>query len=109
MFPGYGDCPYHTPIRVHSIEALGNRQFRFRFLNLYYAAGVQDFDKCLLTLRRGASHLVAQETEVEGRTYVLATFNSMWLQRHFPALRDEAFFDPTGQPIEDALIRAAGW
>ena len=60
MFPGYGDCPYHSPIRVDSIQPLGGRQFELGFFNLCYAAGVQSFRQRLQTLFRGDRHLVAQ-------------------------------------------------
>lgn len=104
MFPGYGDCPYHSPILVHSIEPLGDRRFELAFWNLGYAPGVQDFKKQLRTLRRGRSHLVAAETEVEDRTYVLAHFNPTWLQRHFPQLDVLRFFDAAGHPDDRALL-----
>lgn len=105
MFPGYGDCPYHSPIRVDSVEPLGDRQFRLEFFNLGYASGVQFFEKQLRTIRRGVSHLVAAETEVEDRTYVLVKFNSEWIERHFPELRGNDYFDGAGRPIEEALLR----
>jgi hypothetical protein len=105
MFPGYGDCPYHSPIRVDGIEPLGNRQFKLTFLNLAYASGVQNFEKILRTLRRGSSHLMAEETEVEDRTYVLTKFNSPWVLRHFPDLHGRLQFDATGRPAENTLLR----
>jgi hypothetical protein len=108
MFPGYGDCPYHSPIQVHEIEALGDRQFKLAFFNLCYASGVQHFEKQLRTLRRGVSHLVAAETEVEDRTYVLVYFNAAWFQRYFPDSRIETIFDSAGQPNKDALLRWRG-
>lgn len=107
MFPGYVDCPYHSPIRVDAIESLGNRMFQLRFLNLGYAAGVQDFSKRLRTLRRTQTHLVAEETEVEDRTYVLVSLNPAWLRRHFPELNSEEFFDVQGMPRDVQLLRLA--
>jgi hypothetical protein len=104
MYPGYGDCPYHSPILVRSIEPLGDRRFELTFWNLGYALGVQDFKKQLNTLRRGLSHLVAAETEVDDRTYVLVHFNAQWLQRYFPQLDPSQFFDATGHPIDQALL-----
>lgn len=104
MYPGYGDCPYHSPILVRSIEPLGERRFELAFWNLGYALGVQDFKKQLKTLRRGLSHLVAEETEVEDRTYVLVHFNAHWMQRYFSQLDPAQFFDAAGRPDDEALL-----
>lgn len=106
MFPGYGDCPYHSPILIRSIEPLGDRRFEIAFWNLCYALGVQDFKMQLKTLRRGLSHLVAADTEVGDRTYVLVHFNVRWLQRHFPQLDASRFFDAAGLPDDQALLAA---
>lgn len=108
MFPGYMDCPYHSPIRTDGIDPLGNRTFRLRFLNLGYAAGVRCFSKRLQTLRRAQTHLVAEETEMEYRTYVLVSLNSAWLRRHFPKLNSEQFFDERGMPLDVQLLSLAG-
>jgi hypothetical protein len=107
MFPGYFDCPYHSPIRVDEIEALGGREFSLRFLNLAYATGVQNFTKRLRTLRRAKSHLLAEETEVDDRTYVVVAFNKSWLKEHFPHLEAQKFFDADGRPVDRALIGLA--
>lgn len=105
MFPGYGECPYHSPIRVDSIEPLGNRQFRLKFLNIAYAPGVQDSEKRLRTIRRASSHMVAEETEVEDRTYVLTNLNPQWVLRHFPELHTRVQFDSAGRPVEETLLQ----
>ena len=105
MFPGYGDCPYHSPIRVDGIFPLGNRKFELRFLNLGYAAGVQDFAKELRTLRRCQSHIVADETEVRDRTYLIVHFTPSWLGTHWPATRGGRYFDDAGDPNDEALLR----
>jgi hypothetical protein len=107
MFPGYFDCPYHSPIRVDAVVPLGSRQFELEFLNLAYAAGVQGFKKRLKTLRRAQSHLVAEETEVKDRTYVIAVFNRSWLRTHVPDLVVDRFFDSNGHPDDQALLGLA--
>jgi hypothetical protein len=108
MFPGYGDCPYHSPVRVDAIAPLGGRQLDLVFLNLGYAAGVQTFRKRLRTIRRSDSHIVFEQTDVPDRTLVFAQLGRAWLERHFPHLPCERFFDPDGEPCEDALLRLAG-
>lgn len=107
MFPGYFDCPYHSPIRIDSINARGGRQFDLQFLNLGYAAGVQNFQKRLRTLRRAKTHLVAEETEVQDRTYVIVRLNTEWLHNHFPNLPSERYFDEWGRPDDQALLSLA--
>lgn len=107
MFPGYFDSPYHSPIRIDSIDALGGREFDLQFLNLGYAAGVQNFRKRLKTLRRAQTHLVAEETEVQDRTYVVVCLNAQWLKSHYPHLRPELYFDEKGLPDDRELIKLA--
>lgn len=108
MFPGYFDCPYHSPIRVDAVEPLGSREFELRFLNLGYAAGVEGFVKRLRTLRRTHSHLVAEETQVHDRTYVIVKFDQHWLDAHWPQEATSRFFNSAGHPDEAALLRLAG-
>ena len=104
MFPGYVDCPYHSPIRVDEIRPLGGRYFDLKFLNLRYAIGVQDFQKHLKTLRRAKSHIIAEDTEVADRTYVITKLNKSWLRTHEPQLNPDRFFDRDGDPIERFLL-----
>lgn len=104
MFPGYSDCPYHSPIGIDALAPRGARQFEVRFLNLRYAAGVQNFTKRLQTLRSAKSHLVAAETEVADHTYVIARLNRAWLGRHEPHLDLDRCFAPDGKLVEDGLF-----
>ena len=103
MFPGYMDYPYHSPIRVDAITPLGQRCFRLGFLNLAYAAGVQNFQNVLRTLRRCSTHIVAEETEVADRTYVIVVLNQAWFAQQFPNLPTASFFDGAGQPLDNEL------
>lgn len=108
MYPGYGDAPYHSPIRVDAVLPLGHRTFDLSFLNLGYAAGVQDFKKCLRTLKRVPSHQVCEEADNPERSVILTTLNPAWMHTHFPGLGDaRRFFDETGQPKERALLSLA--
>lgn len=107
MFPGYGDTPYHSPIRVDEVQALGNREFVLRFLNLAYAAGVQGFITQLRTLRRAQSHVVAEVTEAADRTYIITNFTPGWLSAHFPHFDANRFFDASGNPDERTLLGLA--
>lgn len=107
MFPGYFDQPYHSPIRVDEIEPLGQRQFCMKFFNVGYTAGVQSFEKRLRTLQRSERHLVAQETQPGGRTYVIMDLNEAWLGAYFPHLSTDTYFKPNGQPDSNALTELA--
>lgn len=109
MFPGYGDCPYHSPVRVDSVEPVGGRQLELTFLNLGYATGVQHFEKRLLTLQRGSSHFVAAETGTQDRTYVFVQLNFVWVKRHFPNLQANDLFDANGEPKDEALLRLSSY
>ena len=107
MFPGYGDCPYHSPIRVDSIAPIPDRCFEVEYLNLGYAAGVQGMRKRWRTVRRVESHIIAEEASGGERSYVITKFNSSWFVRHFENLNASDFFDSTGEPIERALLGLA--
>lgn len=108
MYPGYGDEPYHSPIRVDGIDPLGQRRFELRFLNLGYAHGVQCFHKVLRTLRRANSHLIAEETEVEDRTYVIMALTPGWMSANLRDVISRHLFDQRGQPIPRAFLALAG-
>ena len=108
MYPGYGDEPYHSPIRIDELVPLGQRRFELRFLNLGYAQGVQNFHKVLRTLRRANSHLVAEETEVEDRTYVIMALTPGWMSANLGNVKIQRLFDQSGQPIPSALLALAG-
>jgi hypothetical protein len=107
MYPGYSDCPYHSPIRIESVETLGDGVLHLSFLNVGYAAGVQSFRKRLKTLRRTATRLVAEDIEMPDRTYVLTRLTRSWIERHFPSLPSETLIDPEGMPNDPALLSLA--
>ena len=107
MFPGYFDCPYHSPIRVGAIAIVGGRQLDLEFLNVCYAPGVQNFRKRLRTLRRAGSHLVVEEVEEPDRTCVIVKLTPDWLKQHLAIQNAERFFDPLGKPDDRALLALA--
>lgn len=108
MYPGYGGEPYHSPIRIDELVPLGQRRFELRFLNLGYAQGVQGFQKVLRTLRRANSHLVAEETEIEDRTYVIMALTRGWMFANLGNASTEGLFDEGGAPNSSALLALAG-
>lgn len=108
MYPGYGGEPYRSPIRVDELVPLGQRRFELRFLNLGYAQGVQGFHKLLRTLRRANSHMVAEEAEVEDRTYVMMALTRGWMSANLSNVNTEGLFDQGGAPNSSALLALAG-
>ena len=107
MFPGYAACPYHSPIRVDGVRPLGSRLLELEYLNLAYAAGVQNFRTRLRTLAHVATHVVFSQAPHEARTLVLMALNRKWISRHFPSLEPEPLFDAHGIPDERALLALA--
>ena len=88
MYPGYGDEPYYSPILVRDIEPLADRQFRLDFLNLAYAAGVQNMSCDLKTVKREATYLVAVRPDTD-RTIIIEPLTKRGLLQYFPHLSRE--------------------
>lgn len=99
--------PYHSPVRIDSVEPLGARHVELAFLNLGYAAGVQNFQQQFRTLRRTQTHIVLERADNQDRTYVFMPFNRSWLERYFPRLPHDRFFGTSGEPSDQALLSLA--
>lgn len=87
MTPGYGDEPYRSPIRVDAIETINLNQFRVRFFNVGYAAGVQTFENRYLELKRSSEELVAAIVDQEGRMATFTPLTEDWFRCTFPDVR----------------------
>ncbi len=84
MYPGYAEQPYVSPIFVNTVEPGGNRQLRLQFFNAGYAAGVQNFDKLVQSIRRTAAYLACREVDGDpDRLMVIHELSPLWLQRCF--------------------------
>lgn len=94
MLPGYGghrNVPYFSPIYTQQVKPLktGRRQLRMSFLNVLYAAGVQDMSLELRVVVHAADYLV---TEVEGpdedakRVGIVSHIEFEWVRRFCPEL-----------------------
>lgn len=86
MFPGYlPPMPYASPILVERVHphGEGSRRFDLQFLNLNYAAGVQDFHVTLRILKRARTYMVV-DLEKNERAAVMLTLSAEWLQTRFP-------------------------
>ena len=98
MYPGYGDGPYRSPILVHEVEPIGERRFDLSFMNIFYAAGVQNAVYRLRTLRREEKFIIAEQL-IDGlktdRVVIIEPMTRAWL-------RDYA---RTSEPLMDCLIR----
>ena len=110
MYPGYFGHPYRSPVLIESIEPLGQRTYKMMFLNMFYAAGVQDMAYTLRTLRRDASFIVAEQIEVSeltDRVVIIEPMNVRWITDNVPQLSQELreLFDDDGRPIEKSFLK----
>jgi len=107
MLPGYGNGPYSTPIRVDNLTPRGNRKFELIFLNLGYAAGVQNFSSTFRTLKRGAEFIIAEQEGTPDRGYIFQNLTPDWLDRNIGPGSGKHFLHDNGSPNEQHLLNAA--
>lgn len=108
MYPGYGDSPYRSPIIVEEITPLGSRTFDLRFLNIFYAAGVQEMTYRLRTIRRERSFHVAEAIEPDGgseRVIIIEPMTREWIEDLAPsyAPQIDRLFISSHRPDPDAF------
>lgn len=104
MFPGYIDEPYHSPIRVDAIDLDSNTEtIRLKFLNLAYAAGVQDFEIVGRVLGSGPEWLTFAPIDMPERLYVIGRLTDSWMATHFPHIDRSGLFDDCGAPVDRAF------
>jgi len=105
MFPGYIDEPYHSPIRVDAIDLDSTAAtIRLKFLNLAYAAGVQDFEIVGRILGWGPEWLTFAPIDMPERLYVISGLTIRWMATHFPDIEPRGLFDSQGEPIDAGFI-----
>jgi hypothetical protein len=88
MYPGYGDKPYQSPVRVEEIKPLGSGLIEIEHWNVGYAEGVQVMKKTFRVHRRGASHMVLDEFQVPARTVIIETLTGDWIRSRVPGFVD---------------------
>lgn len=88
MWPGYGDRPYHSPIRIDAFEDLGG-ELSVEFLNAAYAQGVRDFTERLVPLAHQPDYLIARIADQPERTVAIVDISQYWLETYFPRLVEE--------------------
>ena len=108
MYPRYFDHPYRSPVLIDSIEPLGQRTYKMMFLNMFYAAGVQDMAYTLRTLRRDATFIVAEQIEegkLTDRVVIIEPMNARWITNNVTQLSQQLrdLFDDYGRPIENSF------
>jgi len=84
MYPGYGNDPYHSPIRVDRVVPLGNGLIELEHLNSGYAEGVQLMKTKYRVHRRGERHMVLDELQVPERTVIIEPLSAPWIIAHAP-------------------------
>jgi hypothetical protein len=107
MLPGYGTLPYTTPIRVDALSPLGNRRFELVFLNLGYAAGVQNFKSTFRTLKRGPGFLMAEQEGMPERGYLFQNLTREWLDKNIGSGSGELYLHDDESPNEQRLLESA--
>ena len=110
MYPGYFDGPYRSPIRVDSIEPLGQRTYKIMFLNMFYAAGVQHMGYTLRTLRREATYIAAEQVEsgeATDRIVIIERMSTRWMDENVPKPTHSwnGLFDENAEPVEDSFLK----
>lgn len=85
LYPGYGDLPYHSPIRVKEVRPLksGAGLLDIDFFNAAYAEGVQNFTYSLRILKRAEQYMLAA---IQGgdRAISLVHCDTSWMGEYFP-------------------------
>jgi hypothetical protein len=109
MYPGYLDRPYHSPIKVLGVRALGTGRglFDLEFHNLAYAEGVRNMGYRLRTLRRERHHIIAAEDESD-RSVVIVPLGMVWIDIHAASLKDQLVgLVEQGLSLDQAMDRIA--
>lgn len=109
MYPGYLGYAYRSPILVDNVTPHGGRQFELEFVNIFYAAGVQQMAYELRVLRREASYLVAEvmhQDRSSDRTVVIEEMSPDWIKEnvHRRIPQAQRMFDEAGRPIRTAFL-----
>lgn len=108
MYPGYGDFPYRSPIVLEEIVPQGGRTFDLKFLNIFYAAGVQEMSYRLRTIRRERSFHIAEALEPGGRSdrvVIIEPMTRAWIEDLAPAYtcQLDTLFSSSQRPKPDAF------
>lgn len=108
MYPGYASYPYRSPIIIEELIPQGGRTFELRFINIFYAAGVQEMTYRLRTLRREPTFQIAEAFEHDrpsGRVVIIEPMTQAWIEELAPtcvAQLDRLFIEPN-TPDPDAF------
>ena len=106
MYPGYGDEPYRSPIRIGAIKPLktGQGLIRLNFLNAFYAVGVRQFDIVLRTLKRSPDFIALEpyvDKKPKNRLVVIHEVSVPWMRSVWPeALEDAREHDLSGDALQ---------
>jgi hypothetical protein len=93
MMPGYvgtGFLPYCSPIFVSEVKALktGKGIIQLKFLNAFYAVGVQDFSITMKVMKRDTNYLVGDLMDSinksSDRCAVISQIEFEWIKEFCP-------------------------
>jgi hypothetical protein len=108
MYPGYGSYPYRSPIIVEEVVPQGGRTFDLKFINVFYAAGVQEMTYRLRTLRRERTFQIAEAVEHDGpseRVVIIEPMTRAWIEELAPTCvaQLDILFNDSHKPEPDAF------
>ena len=108
MYPGYGSFPYRSPIIVEEVVPRGGRTFDLKFMNVFYAAGVQGMTYRLRTLRRECTFHIAEVLEDDGpsdRVVIVEPMTRAWIESLAPHViaHVDRLFDASDKPNREAF------
>jgi hypothetical protein len=94
MIPGYAgerNVPYFSPIYVQSVKPkkTGHKILNLRFINVFYAEGVQDFNFDMKIIKHSADYLVAEilyGRNGPDRTAIISHIEFQWIEQCCPGL-----------------------
>ncbi len=111
MMPGYGGGPYYSPIFVQDVAPCrnGRSELTLRFINAFYAPGVQDFEKTLQVLLQGKDFLFAAVDPDEHRGVVVSEITMAWLRRHCLHLFEQGSALQEQTDAQATLASVFGW
>lgn len=104
MFPGYSDVPYHSPVKVNELASLNDWSFSVEFLNVAYAAGVQQFDQTFAILKETSEFVACESDDHPDRLYLFSMLTKGWIGACLPELGRDDLFDDNGAPIERSFL-----
>jgi hypothetical protein len=110
MFSSDQPWPYRSPIRVDALDRRQEGVFHLSFLNLLYAAGVQQTAYLVRPIRWERTYLAAEQLlggMPNDRLIVIERLDRRWMEDNVKNLATplERLFDEDGEPLAVEFLR----